>query len=135
MKNHFVAVAAIAVTLALLTTSCAVSHEAAEPAGVSVPASLNAWSAPCNLDLDWNQVDQSWVASYSAPTLGMQTDPGEYGDLIANDACDDATILSWQEARRASGQPDAICRVVWERDPAFQIHDVGCAVPVLAVTQ
>lgn len=133
MKKQFIAAAAIAFVAALATTSCAVGSRA-EPTVTSAPASLNAWSAPCNLSLDWNQADRSWVASYSGPTLGMQTDPEEYGHLIANDACDDATILRWQEARRETGQPDAICRVVWERDSLGVVREEGCATPVLVVT-
>jgi hypothetical protein len=130
MKNRFIAAVVVAFVTIFAATSCA-SGSRVEPDGTSAPIALNAWSAPCNLRLDWQQADGSWAASYSEPTLGAQTISEGYGDLIANDACDDAAILSWQEARRDSGQPDTICRVVWERDPLGIVRDKGCATPVL----
>lgn len=133
MKNHFVAAVTIGLVSALAVTSCAAGRRA-EPDVAMASEALNSWSAPCNLGLDWIQADGSWVASYSAPTLGAQTDPEGYGALVANDGCDDATILRWQGIRHESGQSDAVCRVVWERDPLGLVRDVGCAVPVLVVT-
>lgn len=133
MKNHFAVTVGIAFACALVTTGCATDRSVSFE-GVSASATPSAWSAPCNLDVYLSPSGESWVASYEQPTLSTQTDREKYGNLIANAACSDSTILRWQEARQRSGQPDAICRVVWETDPVGLVRDVGCAVPVLTVT-
>lgn len=132
MKNHFTVPAGIALACVLVTTGCGADNSASS-AGAGAPVALSAWSAPCNLDVGWSQPGNEWVAGYSAPTLSSQTDSEKYGGLIANDACSDAIVLRWQEARQTSGQPYDICRVVWETDSDGLVRDVGCAVPVVMV--
>ena len=132
MNNHLAVSVGTALACALVITGCA-ADSSKSPENESAPIALNAWSAPCNLELALDDSGESWVARYSQPTLSMQTPHEKYGDLIANDACSDAIILRWQEARQESGQPDAICRVVWETDSDGFVRDVGCAVPVVMV--
>lgn len=90
--------------------------------------------APCNLGEKFDSVAMERVARYETPAV----DPNlveEYGLPVANGSCSDAAIIKWQELRREVGESDAICRVTWYDDYFSAVtYPIGCAVPVLAVT-
>lgn len=132
MKPQHMAVAALGLLTIMGMAGCASVTEP-EVAVSSGDAGLSAWSAPCNLGIERDGGGPGWVALYSQPTLGEQTDVDLYGGAVANDACTDAQILQWQQVRRQSGQSDAICRVVWTTDSEGSVRDLGCAVPVVVV--
>jgi hypothetical protein len=124
--------------LAVVTAAGCTSGAAPEATDSFGKAEPSAWSAPCNLGIERDgsgaaRRGAAWTAGYDEPTLAEQTDPGLYGEVIANDTCTDAQILRWQEARRQSGQSDAICRVIWSVEPNGSIRDLGCAVPEVVV--
>lgn len=119
--------------LAVLTAAGCTSGASPEATDSFGKAEPSAWSAPCNLGIERDGSSAEWTAVYDQPTLAEQTDPGLYGEVIANDTCTDVQILRWQEARRQSGQSDAICRVIWSVEPNGSIRDLGCAVPEVVV--
>ncbi len=119
--------------LAVLATAGCTSGAAPEATDSFGKVEPSAWSAPCNLGIERDGSGAEWTAVYDQPTLAEQTDSGLYGEVIANDTCTDAQILRWQEARRQSGQSDAICRVIWSVEPNGSIRDLGCAVPDVVV--
>lgn len=119
----------------LALTGCAVQTETAPVASdqptVTRPPDL---LAPCNLGEKFDRVAMVRVARYDAPAV----DPSlveEYGLPVANGSCSDAAIIKWQELRREVGESDEICRVTWYDDYLSAVtYPIGCAVPVLVVT-
>lgn len=126
-------VSAALVLLAAVPVTACYSDAVPESAVSPDPIASSPWSAPCNLGMERDHDGIAWVVTYEQPTLAEQTDVELYGGTVANDACTDAQILRWQELRRQSGQSDAICRVIWSRDPKGIIRDLGCAVPDVVV--
>lgn len=89
--------------------------------------------APCNLGEKWDSVAMLKVARYDAPAVNDSM-LEDYGPTVANASCMDAEIIKWQELRRETGESDKICRITWYDDPMGLTYPIGCAVPVMVVT-
>lgn len=58
-----------------------------------------------------------------------------YGPVVANDSCTDADIIGWQQLRRDTDDSGLICRITYYDDDVSGLtYPIGCAVPVLVVT-
>lgn len=125
-----------AVCAALALSSCATQPDAAhsapsDPPSESQPGYL---LAPCNLGEKWDQTRMLKVARYDAPDVDDSL-LEIYGPVVANGSCTDADIIRWQELRRDSGESDLICRITYYDDDLSGLtYPIGCAVPVLVVT-
>lgn len=74
------------------------------------------------------------VARYDVPAVDDSV-LEIYGPVVANDSCTDADIIRWQELRRDTGDSDLICRITYHDDDVSGLtYPIGCAVPVLVVT-
>ena len=128
--------AAFGVALTLVLSGCAVPADSpsAAPSRQTTGTRPADVLVPCNLGEKWDSVAMLVVARYDAPAVddGLLDD---YGPTIANDSCSDAAIIKWQELRRENGESDEICRITWYADPFMGLtYPIGCAVPVLVVT-
>lgn len=127
---------AVVITTALALTGCATAIETPQStpsadAGGTRPADL---LAPCNLGEKWDRTAMLKVDRYDAPAVDESL-VAEYGPSIANGSCSDAAIIKWQELRRETGESDEICRITWYDDYFSAVtYPIGCAVPVLVVT-
>lgn len=91
-------------------------------------------SISCNLGERYDAAVGSVRAHYEQPADADYVRE-HYGDWVANESCSDAQILAWQELRRETGESEEICRVVYYDDHlANLVYPIGCAVPVLVVT-
>lgn len=121
---------------ALALSSCATQPDAtpsasSDLASESRPAYL---LAPCNLGEQWDQARMVKVARYDAPDVDDSL-LEIYGPVVANGSCTDADIIRWQELRRDTGDSDLICRITYYDDDISGLtYPIGCAVPVLVVT-
>lgn len=90
--------------------------------------------APCNLGEEWDRDRMLKVARYDAPDVDDSL-LEIYGPVVANGSCTDADIIRWQELRRSTGDSDLICRITYYDDDISGLtYPIGCAVPVLVVT-
>ncbi len=132
----FASVLVVGVSAALALSSCATQPDAtygapSDLANESRPAYL---LAPCNLGEKWDQTRMLKVARYDAPAVDDSL-LEIYGPVVANDSCTDADIIRWQELRRDTGDSDLICRITYYADDVSGLtYPIGCAVPVLVVT-
>ena len=85
----------------------------------------------CNLALRWDRVAQRYQAVYE--DSGFVAETPKWG-RTANLSCTDAQIIDWQEARRASGLDDQVCRPMIDTDTVNVFVD-GCAVPQVVVAR
>ncbi|MDF2664685.1 MAG: hypothetical protein K0R81_535 [Microbacterium sp.] len=136
-RLHGVASALVAgACAALALSSCATqpyaTHSApSDPPSGSQPAYL---LAHCNLGEKWDQTRMLKVARYDAPDVDDSL-LEIYGPVVANGSCTDADIIRWRELRRSTGESDLICRITYyEDDVSGLTYPIGCAVPVLVVT-
>ena len=126
----------VAALLSLGATGCATSTPArvatASPTVTGEPAA-DFRTAKCNLGEVWDPEALVKRASYVEPTLPLGLKE-QYGSTLANNSCADAAILKWQELRRALGEDDTICRIVWYDDYLTAVtYDIGCAVPMVVI--
>lgn len=124
------------VCAALALSGCATQPEATR----SAPSDLASETrpayllAPCNLGEKWDQARMLKVARYDAPDVDDSL-LEIYGPVVANGSCTDADIIRWQELRRSTGESDLICRITYYDDDISGLtYPIGCAVPVLVVT-
>ena len=127
----------VAVPLSLGATGCAASSPApvvtASPT-VTVEPAVDFRTAKCNLGEVWDSEALVKRASYVEPAFPFDGLKEQYGSTLANDSCADADILKWQELRRALGEDDTICRIVWYDDYLTAVtYDIGCAVPMVVI--
>ncbi|WP_294943252.1 hypothetical protein [Microbacterium laevaniformans] len=87
----------------------------------------------CNLGEEYDAATESFRARYDLP-VDADYYIERYGAWVANESCTDAQVLAWQKLRRATGESDEICRVVYEYSLAGTVYPIGCAVPVMVVT-
>lgn len=134
-RTHGIALVSVTVVTAgmlFALSSCSASSApvTSSPAESAVPA-----SAPsCNLGERLDNDAMTKVARYDAP-VGADYYLEHYGPWVANESCTDSQVLAWQELRRENGESDEICRVVYEYDsPMDRVYPIGCAVPVLVVS-
>lgn len=90
-------------------------------------------SIACNLGEQYDQATASVRARY-LPPVDADYYREHYGEWVANESCSDSQVLAWQELRRAAGESDEICRVVYEYSVAGLVYPIGCAAPVMVVT-
>lgn len=134
--HGFASVLVAGACAALALSSCATQPAAtrsapSDVAGESRPAYL---VSPCNLGEKWDQARMLKVARYDAPDVDASL-LQIYGPVVANGSCTDADIIRWQELRRSTGESDLICRITYYDDDFSGLtYPIGCAVPVLVVT-
>lgn len=104
------------------------SREPADPFSSAIDHSI-----PCNLGEKYDAATASVRARYDVP-VDADYYIKRYGAWVANESCTDAQVLAWQELRRATGETDEICRVVYEYSLAGTVYPIGCAVPVMVVS-
>lgn len=97
----------------------------------SADEAVTANLAPCNLHLKWDRVTQEHLAVYEDST--WVSDTGDYG-RTANLSCTDDEILAWQQQRRDNGLDVDVCRPVLHAEVTGIVHSIGCAVPILVVS-
>lgn len=118
---------ALVVAVAIASVLAACTGEERHDAGSSSTLLDN--SISCNLGEQYDHATASVRARYLPPV-----DVDYYGEWVANESCSDSQVLAWQELRRAAGESDEICRVVHEYSVAGLVYPIGCAVPVMVVT-
>jgi len=122
--------------VALALASCATQPDAIPSASKDVASESRPvyLLAPCNLGERWDQARMLKVARYDAPDVDDSL-LKIYGPVVANGSCTDADIIRWQELRRSTGESDSICRITYYDDDISGLtYPIGCAVPVLVVT-
>lgn len=125
-----VVAATSAMVLALSSCSAPSVPVASSPAETTASAS----AVPCNLGEEFDRDAMIKVARYDAP-VSADYYLDRYGAWVANESCTDSQVLAWQQLRRENGESDEICRVVYEYDNlAGHVYPIGCAVPVMVVT-
>lgn len=132
MNRITVGVALVVGALALVGCSN-VDTDALRPAQVDSSNSEVAHPISCNLGEEYDAATASVRARYDLP-VDADYYLERYGAWVANESCTDAQVLAWQELRRATGESDEICRVVYEYSLAGTVYPIGCAVPVMVVT-
>lgn len=134
-----VASLAAAVLLVVGSAGCAASAPGATSSPTpaqTVEPQADFRSAKCNLGEVWDSVALVKRASYAEPTLPLDGLKERCGSTLANESCGDADILKWQELRRATGDVDTICRIVWYDDYFSAItYDMGCAIPLVVIAR
>ena len=126
---EIVSVFAAASAMVLALSSCS-APVASLPADTTASAS----AVPCNLGEEFDHDAMATVARYDAP-VGADYYLEHYGAWVANESCTDSQVLAWQQLRRENGESDEICRVVYEYDNLEAlVYPIGCAVPVMVVT-
>ncbi|MFT4052615.1 MAG: hypothetical protein QM677_10270 [Microbacterium sp.] len=127
-------VSVVAVTSAVLLalSGCSASPVPVDTSPAESGASASA--VPCNLGEEFDHDAMTTVARYEAP-VSADYYFEHYGPWVANESCTDSQVLAWQQLRRENGESDEICRVVYEYDKlAALVYPIGCAVPVMVVT-
>ncbi|OJU43103.1 MAG: hypothetical protein BGN98_04880 [Microbacterium sp. 69-7] len=104
------------------------SRESADPSSSAIDHSI-----PFNLGEKYDAATASVRARYDLP-VDADYYIERYGAWVANESCTDAQVLAWQELRRATGETDEICRVVYEYSLAGTVYPIGCAAPVMVVS-
>ena len=133
---ELVSVVAVTSAVLLALSSCSASPVPVDssPAESGASASASASAVPCNLGEGFDHDAMTAVARYEAP-VSADYYFEHYGPWVANESCTDSQALAWQQLRRENGESDEICRVVYEYDKlAALVYPIGCAVPVMVVT-
>ena len=122
-----IALAAIALTGCVADASSTALRPSVDSSGKRLGA-----GTLCNIGERYDAGEGEVRARYDHPADADYVQE-HYGDWVANQSCSDAQIIAWQQLRRETGESDQICRIVYESSLGM-VYPIGCAVPVMVVT-